>query len=97
MMTNQLPEGMWMRFPLSGELRARAFGLAGSVTVEPPPTGHQDSRGEFWWGGVAGTHWWISPKANVAGLVMTQRQMGFFHPFAAEFKRLAYEAVARGS
>ena len=37
--------------------------------------------------------WWISPRANVAGLMMTQRQMAFGHPFAFEFKRLAYEAV----
>jgi hypothetical protein len=29
----------------------------------------------------------------VAGLLMTQRQMAFTHPFAGEFKRLAYEAV----
>jgi len=28
---------------------------------------------------------------------MTQRQMAFAHPFAVEFKRLAYEAVRRKS
>jgi hypothetical protein len=28
---------------------------------------------------------------------MTQRQMAFAHPFAVEFKRLAYEAVKRNS
>ena len=44
---------------------------------------------------MAGTQWWISPKANVAGLLMTQRQMAFFHPFAFEYERLAYEAVKR--
>jgi hypothetical protein len=44
---------------------------------------------------LAGTQWWISPRANLAGLLMTQRQMAFFHPFAFEFKRLAYEAVKR--
>ena len=65
------------------------------MTVQPAPYDHADSRGEFWWGGVAGTQWWISPKTGVAGLLMTQRQMAFFHPFAIEFKRLAYEAVRR--
>jgi hypothetical protein len=45
---------------------------------------------------MAGTQWWISPKTGVAGLLMTQRHMAFFHPFAVEFKRLAYEAVKRG-
>jgi len=28
---------------------------------------------------------------------MAQRQMGFAHPFAVEFKRLAYEALKRKS
>jgi CubicO group peptidase (beta-lactamase class C family) len=53
--------------------------------------------GQFYWGGIAGTQWWISPKANAAGILMTQRQMAFAHPFAVEFKRLAYQAVSRAS
>ncbi|MDR3469951.1 MAG: serine hydrolase [Xanthobacteraceae bacterium] len=94
-MTNQLAEGVWMRFPMLGELQGKGFGLAGGVILEPSPLDHAASRGELYWGGVAGTQWWISPRANLAGLMMTQRQMAFAHPFAREFKRLAYEAVAR--
>ncbi len=97
MMTNQLPDGVWMRFPVVGELRGRAFGLAGGLILEPSPFDHESSIGELYWGGVAGTQWWISPKADVAGLMMTQRQMAFAHPFAVEFKRLAYEAVKQKS
>ena len=97
MMANQLPEGVWIRFPIMGELHGRGFGLAGSLILEPSPLDHKDSTGELYWGGYAGTQWWISPKANVAGLMMTQRQLAFFHPFALEFKRLAYEAVKRKS
>jgi CubicO group peptidase (beta-lactamase class C family) len=93
--TNQLVDGVWMRFPMVGELRGKAFGLAGGLILEPSPIDHKDSTGEVFWGGVAGTQWWISPKANVAGLMMAQRQLGFFHPFVFEFKRLAYEAVKR--
>jgi len=93
MMTNQLPDEMWMRFPMVGELQGKAFGPAGGLILKPSPLDHEDSSGELFWGGVAGTQWWISPKANVAGVMMTQRQMAFLHPFAFEFKRLAYEAV----
>ena len=96
MMTNQLPDGVWMRFPIVGELRGKAYGLAGGLILEPSPLDHRDARGELFWGGYAGTQWWISPKADVAGLMMAQRQLAFFHPFAAEFKRLAYDAVRRG-
>jgi len=94
MMTNQLPEGVPIHFrPFVEELHGRGYGLASAVILESSPGDHKDSTGELFWGGVAGTQWWISPKANVAGLMMTQRQMAFLHPFVFEFKRLAYEAV----
>jgi len=95
MMTNQLPENVWMRFAAFGELRGRAHGLAGALILEPAAFDHQDAKGELFWGGRADTQWWVSPKKNIAGLIMTQREMG--HPFVVEFKRLAYEAVKRKS
>jgi CubicO group peptidase (beta-lactamase class C family) len=95
MMTNQLPEGVWIRFADFGELKGRAHGLAGALILEPSVFDHQDARGELFWGGLAGTQWWISPETNTAGLIMAQRQMAFAHPFAVEFKRLAYDAVKR--
>ena len=97
MMTNQLPEGMWIRFPAYGEIRGRGHGLAGALILEPSAFDHQDASGELFWGGRAGTQWWISPRKNTAGLIMAQREAGFAHPFAVEFKRLAYEAVKRKS
>src|SRR5215475_14410773 len=97
MMTNQLPEGVWIRFAALGELQGKGYGLAGALILEPSAFDHQDARGELFWGGRAGTQWWISPKKNTAGLIMAQRDMGFAHPFAVEFKRLAYEAVKRKS
>jgi CubicO group peptidase (beta-lactamase class C family) len=93
MMTNQLPAGVWVRFPPFGEIRGRGHGLGGSVILVPSEVDPKDSTGEFQWGGIAGTHWWISPKVNLAGLLMMQREMAFQHPFRFEFKRLTYEAV----
>jgi CubicO group peptidase (beta-lactamase class C family) len=97
MMTNQLPEGVWIRFPAYGEIRGRGHGLAGALILEPSAFDHQDASGELFWGGRAGTQWWISPRKNTAGLIMAQREAGFAHPFAVEFKRLAYEAVKHKS
>ena len=64
-----------------------------AVTYKPGPFDPPNSTGEFQWGGVAGTHWWICPQANTAGVLIAQRAMGFWNPFFFEFKRLAYQAV----
>jgi CubicO group peptidase (beta-lactamase class C family) len=97
MMSNQLPEDVWIRFAAFGVLQGKGHGLAGALILEPSAFDHHDARGELFWGGRAGTQWWISPKTNTAGLIMAQRDQGFAHPFAVEFKRLAYEAVRRRS
>ncbi len=93
MMTNQLPEGIHIRFPMIGDVPGIGHGLAGAVTLVPSSLDPQGAKGEFQWGGIAGTHWWISPKAKLAGLLMTQREMAFWHPFSFEFKQLVYRAV----
>ena len=90
---NQLADGVWLRFAMMGELKGKAYGLGGGLILQPSPIDHPDSQGEIYWGGVAGTQWWIAPKRNMAGVIMAQRQMAFVHPFSFEFKRLAYEAV----
>ena len=95
MMTNQLPDGVNIRFPQVGEVHGKGYGLAGAVTVAPSPLDPPGSTGELQWGGIAGTHWWISPKADLAGILMTQRQMAFWHPFSFEFKQLAHQAIRR--
>lgn len=93
MMTNQLPQGWGISFPSVGDVPGKGFGLGGAVTVNPSENDPAQSEGEFEWGGMAGTHWWISPRHNMAGVLMTQRLMGFWHPYSFEFKKLAYQAV----
>ncbi len=92
MMTNQLPEHQFIRFARLGEIKGKGFGLAGAVTLNPSSLDPVGSTGEFQWGGIYGTHWWISPRQNLAAVLMTQRQMAFWHPYSFEFKQLAYKA-----
>jgi CubicO group peptidase (beta-lactamase class C family) len=96
MVTNQLPAGQTIRFVNLGPIPGRGFGLGGAVTFEQRPVDPPNFTGEFQWGGLAGTHWWICPGANTAGVLMAQRELGFWNPFYFEFKRLAYEAVGAG-
>ena len=48
---------------------------------------------EVSWGGLAGTIWWIHPRLNIAGVLMTQRYFGFGNPYCFEFKALAYKGL----
>ena len=93
MMTNQLADGVSVRFATQGDVPGKGFGLGGSVTQVPSSIEPQSATGEFQWGGLAGTHWWISPRHNLAAVVMTQRVMAFWHPFSFDFKRLVYQAA----
>ena len=93
MMRNQLPAGVCIRFAGLGEIKSKGYGLAGAVTLQPSAIDPPASTDEFQWGGIAGTHWWISPRTGLTGLLMTQRQMGFWHPFSFDFKRQVYRAA----
>ncbi|MEI8303164.1 MAG: serine hydrolase domain-containing protein [Burkholderiales bacterium] len=91
MMRNHLAEGAYAGFP--GPIPGKGYGLGGAVTLAEAPGDPPDSVDEFQWGGMAGTHWWINPRRGIAGVVMAQRDIAFWHPFSFEMKRAAYAAL----
>lgn len=91
--TNQLAPGCFLRFPVTGEQAGRGHGLAGGLVLTPGPKDHPESAGTLYWGGLAGTQWWISLRHGIAGALMTQRWWGFGHPLFAELKFAAYEGL----
>ena len=93
MMRNHLPAGQSIVFTRPGPVRGKGFGLGGAVTLKPSSLEPPGSVGDFQWGGMSGTHWWISPGTGLAGLVMTQRRMSFWEPFFFELKRQAVRCV----
>lgn len=92
MRTNQLPEGVALQLP-SWVMPNTVFGLGFALKQKPAQGEPQESIDEFHWGGLAGTHSWMSPRGNLAALVFTQRMPGFWHPYSHEFKRLVYKAM----
>lgn len=83
---NQLPAGMWIQFPGFPVVEGRGHSLATSVTVEPFAGDPTSRAGDLQWGGLAGTHWFFSPREQLGAVLMTQRYMGFGLPFWPEFK-----------
>ena len=82
--------------PECGVVKGKGYGLFGAVTAagaEVTRPAHAIPGVE--WGGLGATHWWISPDDGLAVALMTQRYIGFFHPFWFEVKRLVRQAGAQ--
>jgi len=93
MFSNQVAPGLYVQFPNMPANPGRVFGLGSSVLARPGPFDPPGATDEVSWGGVAGTIWFINPRLNIGGVLMTQRYMGFGNPYTFEFKRLAYQAL----
>ncbi|MFT4585626.1 MAG: CubicO group peptidase (beta-lactamase class C family) [Gammaproteobacteria bacterium] len=91
MRSNQLADGVAVNFPMF-DMPNTVFGLGFAVRNAADPSETDGVIGEYHWGGMAGTHSWISPTAGVAGLCFTQRMPGFWHPFSHDFRRFVYAA-----
>jgi len=51
------------------------FGLTVEVVVDPIAMSQRRSTGSFGWDGVFGTHFWVDPKEQLAGILMIQRSI----------------------
>lgn len=89
----QLPDGIHLQLP-DWEMSNTSFGI-GFAVKQAPAEGEPDTAvGEYHWGGLAGTHSWISPKAGISGICFTQRMQAFWHPYSHDFKRRVYATVS---
>ena len=74
MRTDQLPEGVTELIGRPGN----SFGLDFAI-VEDPVEAESYSKGEYYWGGAAGTWFWIDPVENVTFVGMIQQFSGAGH------------------
>ncbi len=69
------------------------FGLGFSVTLDPAKAQIAGSPGEYAWGGMASTAFWIDPKEDLAVILMTQLAPSSTYPVRRELRVLAYQAI----
>jgi CubicO group peptidase (beta-lactamase class C family) len=78
---------------IGGTLPAWAgFGLTFAINPGPGKSGEPASAGSYWWGGAAGTSFWIDPAEHMFGVFL----INILPPnntAASEFQRLAYQAL----
>ena len=69
------------------------FGLDFAVHLDPAKSGLNGSAGEYNWGGLAGTIFWIDPQEEMIGLYMIQVLPPRLRAGGPQFKRLAYQSI----
>lgn len=71
---------------------AIGFGLGFAVIEDPAAwSGHVGAAGEYWWGGAAGTAFWIDPHYDVIAILMIQRFQA--EPVRETFRTLVNAAI----
>jgi CubicO group peptidase (beta-lactamase class C family) len=74
------------------------FGLDFAIHTDPKAVGHSYGKGTYYWGGAAGTWFWVDPVNDLAFIGMIQMQGGNRPDgmnFRADSANLVYAALAR--
>ena len=69
------------------------FGLGFAVTIDPVRSMVPGSVGEYYWGGMFSTAFFIDPVERVNMVFMTQLSPSSLYPIRRELKTLIYSAL----
>jgi len=69
------------------------FGLGFSVMLDPAKAQIVGSPGEYAWGGLASTAFWVDPQEQMAVVMMTQLTPSSTYPIRRELRVLAYQVI----
>lgn len=96
MMRNHLPGDIASMGPSSfaeQPMEGMGFGLGGSVVLEPGLTRRPSSIGDFSWGGMASTFFWIDRVLDITVVFFTQLSPSSSYPARSELKALVHGAL----
>ena len=69
------------------------FGLGGWVMLDPAKAQMMGSPGDFGWGGMASTVFWVDPLEDLIVIFATQLMPSSFYPLRKELRALVYQAI----
>ncbi|MFL5356401.1 serine hydrolase domain-containing protein [Archangium sp.] len=98
MTRNHLPGGADLAAfgrPLFAETRfdGVGFGLGFGVVVDPAAYRTLTSVGEYHWGGMASTAFWVDPAEQLTVVFMTQLIPSSTHPIRTQLRQLVYQSL----
>ncbi len=76
------------------EMAGTGFGLGFAQIIDPAATMTICSQGEFFWGGMYSTGFFIDPVEHIAMVFMTQLMPSSSYPIRREIKNMLYAALA---
>ncbi|MER7078804.1 CubicO group peptidase, beta-lactamase class C family [Saccharopolyspora kobensis] len=71
----------------------KGFGLGFSVVQDPAAGKVISSAGEYAWGGVASTAFWVDPAEDLTVLFLTQLMPSSTHPIRSQLHQLVHQAL----
>ncbi|MEU5848906.1 serine hydrolase domain-containing protein [Saccharopolyspora shandongensis] len=71
----------------------KGFGLGFAVIDDPMAAKVISSPGEFSWGGLASTAFWVDPAEDLTVLFLTQLMPSSTHPIRSQLHQLVYQAL----
>lgn len=71
----------------------KGFGLGFAVTDDPVAGKVLSSTGEFFWGGLASTAFWVDPAEDMTVLFLTQLMPSSTHPLRSQLHQLVYQSL----
>jgi CubicO group peptidase (beta-lactamase class C family) len=98
MMRNHLPgdiASMGAKSFAEQPMEGMGFGIGGSVVLDPGRVGVPGSVGDFSWGGMASTGFWIDRALDLSVVFFTQLSPSSSYPSRAELKALIHGAVIK--
>lgn len=69
------------------------FGLGFATVVDPVPARSASSVGEYYWGGLASTAFWVDPSTGVTASFYTQLVPSSTYPIRNALRQLVYSAL----
>lgn len=71
----------------------KGFGLGFSVTDNPESAKILSSQGQYAWGGMGSTAFWVDPREELTVLFLTQLMPSTTHPIRSRLQPLVYQAL----
>ena len=98
MTRNHLPGGADLQTFSSGgfaetTMEGIGFGLGFAVIENPVPTKVLSSAGQYYWGGLASTAFWVDPVEQLTTMLFTQLVPSGRWPLRSQLRQLVYQAL----